>query len=182
MIEFVCDCYLSLADKYLKYYKPDYIVYGDDTAHERDSFISLDAFRNIYEPVWRRYIKFFKDRGYLACHHNCGKSDQIMGDVVAMGFNSWDPAQAANDLVGVKKQFGNKLMICGAFETRWLLPHFDVTEEFVRSEVRNIMNLLAPGGGFAFTAGMTTSPDPVVQQRNDWINDEYDKLKATYYK
>jgi hypothetical protein len=182
MIEYVCDSYLSLADKYLQYYKPDFIIYGDDTAHERGPFLSLEVFRQIYEPVWRRYIKFFKDRGYLVSHHNCGKPESILEDLVDMGVNSWDPAQDANDLVGIKKKFGRKLMICGAFEARWLLSHFDVTEEQVRSKVKEVMDKFAPGGGFAFTAGMTVSPDPVVQQRNEWIADEYEKLKATYYK
>jgi hypothetical protein len=180
LVEYLCDCFISLGDKYLQYYQPDYIGFGDDIAHERETFISLDVFHQIFEPVWRRYIKFYKDRGYLASHHNCGHFESFLDDVVDMGFNAWDPAQTSNDLVGIKKKYGNKLVIQGGLETRRFLSHFDVTEEYVRGEVKTLMDNLAPGGGFAFVGG-AASKDPVVQQRSDWINDEYEKLKTTYY-
>ena len=182
LVEYLCDCYLSLADKFLQYYKPDYVGFADDIAHEKGTFISLETFHAIFEPVWRRYLKFFKDRGYLASHHNCGCFELFLDDVVDMGFNGWDPAQTSNDLPAIKKKYGNRLVIQGGLESRRFLPHFDVTEEYIRSEVKNLMDTLAPGGGFAFTGGGAGSPNPIMQQRNDWINDEYEKLKATYYK
>jgi hypothetical protein len=181
LVEYLCDNYLSLADKFLQYYQPDYVSFGDDIAAERNTFISLDMFREIFEPAWRRYIKFFKDRGYLAVHHNCGHFEEFLDDVVDMGFNAWDPAQRSNDLVGIKKKFGNKLMICGGFESRPFLPHIDVTEEQVRGAVKDLLDTLAPGGGYAFFGGVLDS-SPVAQQRSEWINDEFEKLRGTYYK
>jgi hypothetical protein len=83
--------------------------------------------------------------------------------------------------VAIKKKYGNKLVIQGGLESRRFLSHFDVSEEFIRGQVKKLMDDLAPGGGFAFVGG-GASKDPVVQQRSDWINDEYEKLKTTYYK
>ena len=180
LINYLCDGYLGIADKFLQYYKPDYVSFGDDIAHERDTFVSLPMFRDIFEPVWRRYIKFFKDRGYLAVHHNCGHFEAFLDDVVDMGFNAWDPAQSSNDLKAIKEKFGNKLMICGAFDSRPFLPHHDVTEEDCRMAVRALFDDLAPGGGYAFFGGVMND-DPIAKQRTAWIDDEYETIKASYY-
>jgi len=180
LINYLCDGYLSLADKFLQYYKPDYVSFGDDIAHERDTFVSLPMFRDIFAPVWRRYIKFYKDRGYLAVHHNCGHFEALLDDVVDMGFNAWDPVQSSNDAVAIKKKYGNKLMLCGVFDSRPFLPHHDVTEEDCRAAVRTLLDNFAPGGGYAFF-GSVTSDDPIAKQRTAWIDDEYEKIKASYY-
>ena len=180
LLEYLCDCYLSLADDFCTHYKPDYASFGDDIAHERNPFVSLEMFQDIFAPVWRRYLKFYKDRGYRAVHHNCGKFESFLDDVVDMGFNAWDPAQTSNDLVAIKKKFGNDLLICGGFETRPFLPHIDVTEEEVRAGVKKVMDELAPGGGYAFIYGGGEG-NPIAKQRGEWMLDEYEKLKATYY-
>ena len=180
LVNYLCDSYLGLADKFLQYYKPDYVSFGDDIAHERSPFVSLEMFRDIFAPVWRRYIKFFKDRGYLAVHHNCGRFEDFLEDIVDMGFNCWEPAQTSNDLVAVKKKFGNKLMIAGGFDSRQFLAHCDATEDDCRGAVKKLLDELAPGGGYAFFGGVQAD-DPVSKQRNEWIQDEFEKLKATYY-
>ena len=181
LINFLCDNYLALADDFLKYYKPDFIHFADDIAAERAPFISLESFRDIFEPVWRRYILYFKERGYLAAHHNCGHFEAFLDDVVDMGFNAWDPAQTSNDLMGIKKKYGNKLMICGGFDGRAFLSHIDVTEEECRAAVKKTLDELAPGGGYCFGGGVGPSPDLVEKQRSEWIMDEYEKLKYSYY-
>ena len=182
LLNYLCDGALGIAENYLHYYQPDYIMYADDIAHERNPFVSLEMYHDIFEPVWRRYITFFKDRGYLAVHHNCGHCEALLDDVVDMGFNGWDPAQTSNDLVAIKKKFGNKLVICGGLESRPFLPHMDVTEEFVRGLVKQVLDDLAPGGGYAFLGGGAMGDNPIANQRAEWVNDEYEKLKGTYYK
>ena len=182
LVNYLCDGYLSIADKFIYHYKPDYIHFADDIATERSPFISLGAFQDIFSPVWRRYISFFKERGFLAAHHNCGYFEAFLDDVVDMGFNAWDPAQVTNDLVGIKKKYNSKLAICGGFDGRAFLPSVDVTEEECRAAVKKTLDELAPGGGYIFPGGGGMSSNPVETQRAGWINDEYEKLKFSYYK
>ena len=180
LVNYLCDNFLTIADQFLDSYKPDYVSFGDDIAHELHPFISVEMFHDIFEPVWRRYIKHFKDRGYLAMHHNCGRIEDFLPDVVDMGFNGWDPAQVSNDLVGIKAKFGNKFMICGGFDSRPFLPFLEATEEQVRGAVKKVLDELAPGGGYAFFGG-AGGQDPVAVQRSEWIQDEFQKLRYTYY-
>ena len=180
LVNYLCDGFVSVADNFIKYYEPDYATFGDDIAHELNPFISTEMFHDIFEPVWRRYIKTYKDKGYLAVHHNCGRIEDFLDDVVDMGFNGWDPAQVSNDLVGIKRKFGNKLVICGGFNSRPFLAFNEATEEDIRGAVKKLMDDLAPGGGFAYF-GTVGGDDPISKQRNEWVQDEYNKLKATYY-
>ncbi|MCL1805970.1 MAG: veratrol--corrinoid protein metyltransferase [Clostridiales bacterium] len=180
LVNYICDCYLSLADKFLYHYKPEYITFGDDIAHERNPFVSLETFQDIFAPVWRRYIKYFKDKGFLAAHHNCGHFEAFLDDLVDMGFNAWEPAQASNDLVAIKKKFGNKLLISAIVESRNFLPHMDVSEGEIRHMVKDLLDQMAPGGGFAFLQ-VSPGEDPIAKQRAAWVEDEFQKLRFTYY-
>jgi hypothetical protein len=179
LCDYLCDEYLKYADKVLQAYKPDFIGYGDDIATARAPFVSLDTFREIFAPVWRRYLAFFKERGYLVVHHNCGRCEPFMEDIVDMGVNMWEPAQAMNDLVGVKKKFGNRLVISGGFDNDLFQAFNHVTEEDCRQTVRKLMDDLAPGGGFCFMHNGVA--DPAMKQRSEWVIDEYEKLKYKYY-
>ena len=91
-----------------------------------------------------------------------------------------DPAQTSNDLISIKKKYGNKLMICGGFDGRAFLPHLNVTEEQCRAAVKKTLDELAPGGGYCFS-GLGPSEDPILKQRSEWITDEYEKRKYSYY-
>ena len=182
LANYLCDNALSLADKYLQYYKPDYVSFGDDIATEHNPFVSLEMFHDIFEPIWRRYIKFFKDRGYLAIMHICGHIEPFLDDVVDMGFNAWDPAQTSNDIVAIKKKFGSKFMICGGFDPMPFLPHRDATEAQCRGAVKELLDKMAPGGGYAYFGGVLDETSDIAKQRNEWIDSEFEKLKTTYYK
>ena len=182
MMEYLCDFYLSYAEPYLKYYEPEYIAMGDDIAHERGPFVSLECFHEVFAPVWRRYIGFFKDRGYLAIHHNCGRFEPLVDDIVDMGFNAWEPAQTCNNLVAIKAKYGRRFLIGGGFDSRPFLPHLELTEDEVRAMVKETLDTFAPGGGYAFPP-MEGSLDstPIYLQRMEWIRDEFKKLRTTYY-
>jgi uroporphyrinogen-III decarboxylase len=184
LINYLCDCYLGLADNLLKYYEPDFIHFADDIATEINPFISIKSFREIFAPVWRRYISFFKDRGYIAQMHNCGRIEDFLDDIVDMGFNAWDPAQVINDLVGIKAKFGNKLVICGGFNPRDYLPHIDISEDQCRANVRKTLDELAVGGGYIFAGvgGPASPDDELTLQRAGWINDEFEKVRYDFYK
>jgi len=181
LMEYLTDIAVENAKKYIEFYKPDYGMLGDDIAHERNPFVSLDMFRDLFAPSWRRYIKVFLDAGLPAMHHNCGHFEEFLDDLVDMGFGGWDPVQSSNDVDAIKKKFGNKLALCGGFSSAPFLPMYDVTEEEVRFAVKDLMDRLAPGGGFAFF-GTVGGESEVAKQRSAWILDEFEKNRYSYYK
>jgi uroporphyrinogen-III decarboxylase len=181
LMEYLCDCFLGYADEYLKYYKPDYLLMGDDIAHDKAPFVSLEVFREIFAPVWRRYTKFFKDRGYLAVHHNCGHFEAFVDDLVDMGYNCWEPAQVSNDHLAIKKKYGPKFVMAGGFDPLPYLPHLNPTEEQTRAGVKETLDRLAPGGGYAWNIDIPVA-HPIDKHVQDWIEDEFMKRRYDYYK
>jgi len=183
LLNFILSLNLELGKNFIHYYKPDMYSMGDDIAHERAPFVSEETFLDIFEPMWRQNVSLYKEAGLPAEHHNCGAFQAFVPYIVDMGFNAWNPAQPTfNDLPGIKERFGRKLAICGGFEGNGKPSWPETTEEEIREEVRNVMDTLAPGGGFAFGGNiMGLRDDPMVIERNGWIRDEYEKHKFKYY-
>ena len=183
LLNFILDLNLELSKQYIYWYKPDMYVMGDDIAHERAPFVSEEVFLDIFEPMWRAGVAPYKEAGLPAEHHNCGAFQPFVKYIVDMGFNAWNPAQPTfNDLPAIKREYGRRLAICGAFENNGMVSWPQTTEEEIRAEVRRVMDEMAPGGGFVFGGHVLGNPDnPMVIERNGWINDEYEKNKYKYY-
>ena len=183
LLNFILGLNLTLGKNYLQWYKPDVYSMGDDIAHERAPFVSDEVFLDIFEPMWRQNVALYKEAGLPAEHHNCGAFWPFVKHIVNMGFNAWNPAQPTyNDLPAIKKEYGNKLALCGGFESNGMVSWDQTTEEEIRAYVREVMDTLAPGGGFAF-GGLVLGnrENPVIAERNTWITDEYEKNKFKYY-
>ena len=184
LLNFILDINLEVTKNIIKYYKPDVGNMGDDIAHERAPFVSEETFLDIFEPMWRKNIEPYVDSGIPVEHHNCGAFEPFVPHIINMGFNAWTPAQPTNnDLPGIKAKFGRKLAIVGGFENNGMVSWADTTEEQIRGYVKQQMDTLAPNGGFALGGSVMGNPnDAVRNQRNTWIDDEYEKLKFSYYK
>jgi uroporphyrinogen decarboxylase len=62
-----------------------------------------------------------------------------------------------SDFGGLKRRFGDNLVFCGGMDTHRVLP--TGTPEEVRAEVRRVISLLGPGGGFMLGAVHTVMGD-----------------------
>ncbi|MDR2957790.1 MAG: hypothetical protein LBU61_06405 [Coriobacteriales bacterium] len=182
LMNFLCDMNVEITKKFLYHYKPEGWFMADDIAHDRAPFVSLQVFLDIFEPVWRRSTAPAAEAGLHASHHNCGKLDEFIPYIVDMGFDSWNPAEPQNDLVAIKQKFPGKLTISGGFAGNGYVCWPDTTEEEVRAYVRQQLDLLAPGGSYVF-GGFIMGPagDPEAEKRMGWINDEFEKLRYSYY-
>ncbi|MDR2956783.1 MAG: hypothetical protein LBU61_01190 [Coriobacteriales bacterium] len=183
LLNFLLEMNLELLKKSLFYYKPETFGMGDDIAAERSPFVSLEMFLDIFEPIWRKTIEPALDAGIYCEHHNCGKLDEFIPYIVDEGFCAWNPAQPANDLVTIKEKFKGKLAICGGFDGNGPVCYPETPEEDVRAYVRQVLDELAPGGGYAFGGYVMGAPDdPQTITRMGWIQDEFEKRRYDYYK
>jgi hypothetical protein len=55
-----------------------------------------------------------------------------------------------NDLHGIKKKYGNSLILTGCWDSSGPVSWPSASEELVRAEVRKTIDNYAPGGGFVF--------------------------------
>jgi hypothetical protein len=182
MLNYITDYYVPICERIVEYYKPDIVYLLDDTASKDYPFFSLEVYRDIFKPIYKRLTKTAFERGIPIQFHNCGCCEEFVPDMIDFGVHYWDPAQTKNDLVGIKAKYGKQLGICGGFD---FVPPADraATEEEVREYVRGIIDKYAPGGAYAFCGGVLgrASKMEETMQLNGWVQDEVSKYGATFY-
>ncbi len=131
------------------------IVTGTDFGTQRGLFISLNAYRDLYKPYHKRINDLIHAKSnWKTFIHSCGSNWDILPDLVEAGFDIFNPVQcsAANmDPRELKKTFGNDIIFWGGgVDTQNTLPFG--TPDQIRDEVRERIEIFAPGGGFVFNA------------------------------
>lgn len=180
-LSYMADVYEPIVKATVEHYNIDMLYLLDDTAAKYAPFISLDMYRRLLKPVYERLTKPATERGIMVQMHNCGRCELFCEDMYSFGVRILDPAQAQNDLAGIKERFDSKFALAGCYEFPLAQKFPDVTEEEVRQSVRGCFDALAPGGGFAFAGGFF-SPDPKAADVNAWISDEAYTYGNEFYK
>lgn len=185
LLNYLIDWYVPRIQTILDYWKPDVMSMGDDTATSANPFFSLEIYRSIFKPIYARLAKPVKERGVLIDFHNCGRSEDFVGDMIDFGVNYWNPCQKSNDLVAVQKKYGNKIALTGGWE-HYPLKTTD-SEETVRGYVRDYLDKYAKNGSFltsAMAGDFLNGPEGMAQWEhiNAWINDEVYEYGTAIYK
>jgi len=122
----------------------------------------IPRFKAIFGHVKKRLpqVKIFM--------HSCGAIRPLIPDLIEAGLDILNPVQftaAGMDLVGLKRDFGDVLTFWGGgVDTQSTLNHG--TPQEVADEVKRIIDILAPGGGFVFAPVHNIQED--VPPANFW--------------
>ncbi len=129
----------------------DIIKIGDDLGTQSSLMISPKMYRDMLKPVHEDFINFIKARtSAKVLFHSCGDVAPLIGDFIEIGVDILNPIQTStgsiSDLPSLKKRFGKNIVFCGGIDSHRILPFGSVGE--VREEVRRVMEILGPGGGY----------------------------------
>ena len=122
----------------------------------------IGRFGQLWSHIRRRlpHIKIFM--------HTCGSVRVLLPDLIEAGLDIYNPVQftaAHMDLEGLKKDFGKDLVFWGGgINTQSTLKNGSPGQ--VRDEVKKILDIMAPGGGFVFTPVHNVQED--VPPENFW--------------
>lgn len=183
LFEEIVDYKIKMVELANKYYNPDVFMYTDDIAKSDGLFMNPEVYREIIKPYHARIVQAIRDNGMIAEQHTCGKCEAVIGDYVEIGIQSFFPAQSSNDLVAIKRKYGDKLVICGGFDTQGPAGHINVSEETMRAEVRREIDEYAKGGGYIsmpIILGSDGFAKPVLPTQQ-WFFDEFKKYSKDYY-
>jgi uroporphyrinogen decarboxylase len=129
----------------------DVIMIGDDLGTQENLLISPQMCRQILKPIyadWIAYINNISDAKVF--FHSDGDITSLLDDLVEIGVDILNPIQTSAgsmaDLSTLKKRYGTRLCFCGAIDTQHILPRGSPEE--VREEIRRVINLLGPNGGY----------------------------------
>ena len=182
LIDYLATFYEAVTDNLIDYIKPDIFNIGDDNATARSPFISREMYQQIFKPYQARAVKQAIERGLPINMHDCGRCEDFIDDWRDFKVSCWNPAQTMNDLVGIKKKYGNSLVLIGCWDSSGPAAWPGASEELIRSEVRRVIDTFATGGGFCFWASVCgPREDPEISSYSRWIVDEYNKYGRTFY-
>ncbi len=183
LFEYVSEFYLEVMRKQIQYAKPEVYTIMDDDAAKLAPFFSLDMYRRLVKPFHKKHADLALENGIYLDRHDCGHCEIFIDDWLEMGIKSWNPAQVCNDLVGIKKKYGDKLIIAGAWDTTGPIGRQDVDPETLRAALYEYVDTFAPGGGFNYCANIQRQPsEELYQEKMAIVRDVYYNYARDYYK
>lgn len=131
------------------------LITGTDFGTQRGLFISVDAYRDLYQPFHRQINEFIHRRSnWRTFIHSCGSVYRLIPDFIAAGFDVLNPVQcsaAEMDPVRLKREFGRDIVFWGGGVDTQRTLAFGQPEEVYR-EVRERVEIFNRDGGFVFNA------------------------------
>lgn len=128
-------------------------VTGTDFGTQRGSFISPEAYRDLYKPFHRKVNDFIHAHSnWKTFIHSCGSVLNLIPDFIDAGFDILNPVQcsaAGMDPVRLKKEFGEDLVFWGGGADTQMTLAFGTPDQ-VYQEVRERIRLFGKNGGFVF--------------------------------
>ena len=142
----------------------------DDLGSQEATIIDPGQLRSMVIPRLKRIFQHVKGRlpHVKIFFHTCGAVRELLPDLIDAGMDILNPVQfsaAGMELRGLKKDFGDVLTFWGGgVDTQQTLNKG--TPDQVRDEVKRILDIMAPGGGFVFTPVHNIQHD--VSPENFW--------------
>ncbi len=142
----------------------------DDLGTQSSTILDPDTLRTLVIPRIKTLFTHVKKRlpHVKTFLHTCGSVRVLLPDLIEAGLDILNPVQftAANmDLVELKLEFGKDLTFWGGgVDTQSTLNNG--TPEEVSDQVKRIIDILAPGGGFVFAPVHNIQDD--VSPENFW--------------
>ncbi len=132
----------------------DSIRFGDDFGAQKGTIMGQTYWRKYLKPRLTKMYGKARDAGKIVSIHSCGDNSEILGDLIDIGVQIFNPSQPeANDLPALKKEYGPNITFEGGIGTQVTLPRG--TPDQVRDEIRRCREQLGQGGGLVLT---TTKP------------------------
>ena len=122
----------------------------DDLGTQRAPMMSPKLYHELIKPYHTEIVQFIKEKqpGIKVMLHSDGSIAQIMPGLIEAGFDIINPVQTSAqgmDVRDLKTKFGDKIVFQGAIDTQHVLRG---RPEDVEKEIKRIIDILAPGGGY----------------------------------
>jgi len=134
---------------------------GDDFGTQTGSFMSAEMFDDMVKPYLKERVSYTKKfTGGFFKHHTCGSVHNLIPSLIECGVNILNPIQPGAHMMEperLKADFGDKIAFWGGIDTQHVLPYG--TEEQVKTEVKRILSVMNPNGGYILSPAHTIQYD-----------------------
>jgi uroporphyrinogen decarboxylase len=147
LLEIYIDVYSMFLDAVGPYVQM--VEVADDLGTQDSLIISPQMFRDFIKPAESELYEVIHKKAPDASlfHHTDGAVFDLIPDLIDVGVNVLNPVQTSAwgmEAERLKESFGNSITFHGAIEN----VEGEITSDEVISEVKNRIDVLAPGGGY----------------------------------
>lgn len=136
--DLVTDFVLARIDRWLDTGRVDAVLVRDDWGTQAALMVRPDTWRKVFAPAYRRLIDRIHEGGAYGSFHSDGVIQEILPDVVAMGWDEVNPQVSAMDVGALGARFGGKVCVRADIDRQHVLPHG--SPEDVRALVRRLFD------------------------------------------
>ncbi len=151
LVDKVTDFYVQFIEKFFAVTgnRVDFVRIADDFGGASGLAISQEAWETYCRPAIEKFVALPKQLGVKVYMHSCGGVRKLVPEFISVGANVLDPIQtraAGMSPEGLKEDFGRSITFSGALDEELLLRKG--TPHRVKEGVDELLNIMAPGGGF----------------------------------
>ncbi|MGD9498570.1 MAG: uroporphyrinogen decarboxylase family protein [Armatimonadota bacterium] len=161
LFEALMQIHLELIDR-LAELPIDAIRFGDDFGAQCGLIMGTPIWREFLKPRLARMYARAHEHGFDVWIHSCGDNSPILGDLIEIGVDVFNPFQPeAQDVYEMKRRWGQRISFEGGIGTQELLPRG--TPAQIRAEVRRLCREVGRGGGFIISPTKPIMPDVPIE-------------------
>lgn len=136
----------------------DIFFIGNDLGGQTGPLVGPDLYREFIHPSIKRLIDLGHSYGLRVMMHCCGGYRPLIPDLVDAGMDglhALQPDAHGMDPAGLKEDFGEDIVLNGAIDSHHILID-GISPEWVSDQVRKLLDIMAPGGGYIAGASHDT--------------------------
>lgn len=127
----------------------DIFFIGNDFGSQTGPLFSPEQFDRFLLPHLKRLIDLGHQYKLKVQLHCCGGCEPLIRSMIGAGLDGLhavQPSCLGMDLAALKKNYGNQILFNGGIDSHHTL--IDGTPELVRQKTREVLEIMAPGGGY----------------------------------
>lgn len=138
----------------------DIFFIGNDFGSQRGPLVSPAFFRRFLQPHLKRLADLGHSYDLLVQLHCCGGFEPLIDPMIEAGIDgvhTLQPSCRGMDLRHLKETYGSRILLNGGVDSHHVL--IKGTPESVRENVREVLDIMRPNGGFVAGASHDTILD-----------------------
>ena len=175
MVDTYADLLISLMEiLFAEAGHPDGIWFYEDMGFKQRPFMSPAMYREIVQPGHKKTFDFAHSLDLQVIVHSCGYVEPLVPGLIEAGMDCLQVIEikAGMDLLKIKKEFGDRISLCGGMDARNLVSN---DRDAIMKELNEKIPVVKEGGGYILHSDHSI-PDQCEYETYKLFTDEGMKL------